>query len=330
MKNCIIFTLCALACMSCASLQKRMPAVKQAEQERNSFSEQLRYCNRSNAMLEIQNEALENELKGLRADTSAKSARIANLETQNAQYKTLNDNLGAQQTKVAAQGAAETKAALEDLQRIRESLFARQDSLELLQRSFAEKTEILNNLMREMGFKDSELSLKNRKIADMEALIARKDSANNALRAKIQRALMSFEGQGLTIEQRGGKIYVVLEESLLFKVGQSEVAANGQNALKQLAAVLDQNPEIHITIEGHTDNTGGSKRNWELSAERALAISQILLNNSKIEGKRIIVSGKGQYSPIATNDTLEGRAKNRRSEIILTPDLQEIFEIIQN
>lgn len=330
MKTPIIFTLCALACMSCASIQKRMPAVKQAEQERNSFSEQLRYCNRSNSMLEIQNAALENELKELRADTSAKSARIANLETQNAQYKTLNDNLSTQQTKLATQGAAETKAALEDLQRIRESLFARQDSLELLQRSFAEKTEILNNLMREMGFKDSELSLKNRKIADMEALIARKDSANNALRAKIQRALMSFEGKGLTIEQRGGKIYVVLEESLLFKVGQSEVAANGQNALKQLAAVLDQNPEIHITIEGHTDNTGGSKRNWELSAERALAISQILLNNSKIEGKRIIVSGKGQYSPVATNDTPEGRAKNRRSEIILTPDLQEIFEIIQH
>jgi len=330
MKKHIIFTLCALVLANCALAQKQLPAVKRAETSRDSLAALLGSCNKTKTSLEARNKKLEDELVGLRADTSAKNTRIANLETQNAQYKTLNDNLSAQQTKVAQHGAAETKAMLEDLQRIRESLFARQDSLELLQRSFIEKTEILNNLMREMGFKDSELSQKNRKIADMEALIARKDSANNALRAKIQRALTSFEGKGLTIEQRGGKIYVVLEESLLFKVGQSEVAANGQNALKQLAAVLDQNPEIHITIEGHTDNTGSSQRNWELSTQRALAISGILLNNSKIAGKRIIVSGKGQYSPIATNDTPEGRAKNRRSEIILTPDLQEIFEIIKN
>ncbi len=330
MKNYILFTFCAFVFASCASLQKQIPAVKQAEASRDSLALLFDNCTNAYTVLEVENKTLGNEIVALRADTAAKSTRIAELADLNTSYKQLNENLNAQQTKIAAQGAAETKAALEDLQRVRETLFARQDSLDVLQQSFAEKTKILEDLMREMGFKDSELSLKNSKIADMEALIARKDSANNALRAKIQRALMNFEGQGLTVEQRGGKIYVVLEESLLFKVGQSEVATNGQNALKQLATVLDQNPEIAITIEGHTDNTGGSKRNWDLSAERALAISQILLNNSKIDGKRITVSGKGQYSPIAANDTPQGRAKNRRSEIILTPDLQEIFEIIQD
>lgn len=330
MKKLLLCISCGILLASCAAIQKQMPMVKSAEQSRDSLAAELVTYKNMTAELEEQSASLESELVSLRAELQTKSNQIEQLSKQNEEYKRLNDNLSTQQTKMAEQTAAESKAMLEDLQRIRETLHARQDSLDVLQRSFAEKTQILENLMREMGFKDSELSLKNRKIADMEALIARQDSANNALRAKIQRALMSFEGQGLTIEQRGGKIYVVLEESLLFKVGQSAVAENGQNALKQLAAVLEQNPEINITIEGHTDNTGGSKRNWELSAERALAISQILLNNSKIEGKRIIVSGKGQYSPVATNDTPEGRAKNRRSEIILTPDLQEIFEIIQD
>jgi chemotaxis protein MotB len=321
---------CAALFASCAAIQKQMPMVKSLEKERDTLSEQLAYCTKANASIEVRNETLENELTSLRSDTAAKQAQNNMLSLQNAEYKRLNDNLTAQQTKLAAQAAAESKAMLEDLQRIRESLFARQDSLDILQANYAEKTKMLNDMMREMGFKNDEISLKNRKIADMEQMINRKDSLNTALRKKIQKALTSFEGKGLTIEQRGGKVYVVLEESLLFKVGQSAVGENGQNALKQLAAVLEQNPDIDITIEGHTDNTGGSKRNWELSTERALAISQILLNNSKIDGKRITVSGKGQYSPIATNNTAEGRAKNRRSEIILTPDLQEIFEIIQN
>jgi chemotaxis protein MotB len=330
MKQLIFCISCGILLASCAAIQKQMPMVKSAEQARDSLATELAVSKDIIGKLEEQNAALEKETVDLRAELLTKEKHITQLTAQNEEYKRLNDNLTTQQAKTAAQAAAESKAMLEDLQRVRETLYARQDSLDVLQRSFAEKTQILENLMREMGFKNEELSLKNRKIADMEQLIHRQDSANNALRQKIQRALMSFEGQGLTIEQRGGKIYVVLEESLLFKVGQSTVAENGQNALKQLAIVLAQNPDIDITIEGHTDNTGGSKRNWELSTERALAISQILLNNSKIEGARIIVSGKGQYSPIATNDTPEGRAKNRRSEIILTPDLQEIFEIIQD
>ena len=304
--------------------------VKKCEYTRDSLAAKLAFCNTMRTGLEEQNASLEVESVALRTEMTAMTNQMTQLKLQNEEYKRLNENLSAQQTKMAEQAAAESKAMLEDLQRIRETLYARQDSLDLLQQSFAEKTEILENLMSEMGFKNAELSLKNRKIADMEELINRKDSANNALRGKIQRALTSFDGKGLTIEQRGGKIYVVLEETLLFRTGQSEVAANGQSALKQLAAVLEQNPDIHITIEGHTDNTGGSRRNWELSTERALAISQILLDNSKIEGKRIIVSGKGQYWPIAPNNTPEGRAKNRRSEIILTPDLQEIFEIIRD
>lgn len=329
MKKLILSILCGALFASCASIQKQMPMVKNLEQIRDSLTLQLADCKNAKANLEEQSATLENEAVELRGELHQKTNQIAQINQQNEEYKRLNENLSAQQTKMAKQAAEESKAMLEDLQRVRETLFARQDSLDILHKSFVEKTQILENLMREMGFKNDELMQKNRKIADMEELIHRQDSANNALRNKIQRALMSFEGKGLTIEQRGGKIYVVLEESLLFKVGQSAVGENGQNALKQLATVLEQNPGIEITIEGHTDNSGGSKRNWELSAERALAISQILLNNSKIEGKRIIVSGKGQYSPIAPNDTAEGRAKNRRSEIILTPDLQEIFEIIQ-
>ena len=170
--------------------------------------------------------------------------------------------------------------------------------------------------------------VRTQQIAEMEEVLRKKDSATVALRSKIEKALNGFEGQGLNITHRDGKIYLVLDESLLFSVGKSDVAPKGQEVLKNLASVLAQNPDINIQIEGHTDNTGGTKINWELSTKRALAISQILLDNSNIDGKRITVSGRGQYCPIDNSNTAEGRAKNRRSEIILTPDLQELYDIL--
>ena len=162
----------------------------------------------------------------------------------------------------------------------------------------------------------------------MEEVLRKKDSTTLALRNKIEKALNGFEGDGLNIVQRDGKIYLVLDESLLFSVGKSDVAAKGQEVLKNLATILDQNPDINIEVEGHTDNTGGTKVNWELSTKRALAISQILLDNSNIDGKRITVSGRGQYCPVDEANTPEARAKNRRTEIILTPDLQELYDLL--
>lgn len=276
--------------------------------------------------------ALEEDLEGkvvaLRADSISKKRQIENLTSENAELKRLNENLTNKQSAMIKQQAEESKKTLAELQSAREKLQNREDELDSMQMSLEQERKSLDKIRQELGIKNDEILLKNKQIADMEEVLRKKDSTTLALHNKIEKALKGFEGQGLNIAQRDGKIYLVLDESLLFSVGKSDVAAKGQEVLKNLASVLAQNSDINIQIEGHTDNTGGAKVNWELSTKRALAISQILLDNSNIDGKRITVSGRGQYCPVDEANTPEARAKNRRSEIILTPDLQELYDIL--
>ena len=145
---------------------------------------------------------------------------------------------------------------------------------------------------------------------------------------------MGFEGQGLSVTRKNGKVYVSLEEKLLFKSGSTVVDPNGVRALKQLAVVLASNPEINIMIEGHTDDVpfrkGSAIRdNWDLSVLRATSIVRILLEDSNIDPVRITVAGRGEYLPVDPADTPEARTKNRRTEIILSPDFTEIFRILE-
>jgi chemotaxis protein MotB len=146
--------------------------------------------------------------------------------------------------------------------------------------------------------------------------------------------LLGFEGQGLTVTRRDGKVYVSLEEQLLFKTGSTVVDPNGVRALQQLAVVLANNPDISIMIEGHTDNVpfrqGSSiKDNWDLSVMRATSIVRILLGAANIEPTRITVAGRGEFLPVDPADTPEARRKNRRTEIILSPDLSELYRILE-
>jgi chemotaxis protein MotB len=162
----------------------------------------------------------------------------------------------------------------------------------------------------------------------------KKDSTVKELKAKVMDALTGYEGKGLTIAQKNGKIYVSLDESLLFASGSFTVDPKGVEAIKKLAKVLETNSDINVLIEGHTDNvpftsTGALKDNWDLSAMRATAIVKIITKNSTVDPKRLTAAGKSQYDPIGSNDTKEGRATNRRTEIILTPKLDELFQIIE-
>jgi len=146
--------------------------------------------------------------------------------------------------------------------------------------------------------------------------------------------LLGFEGKGLSIEIRNGKVYVSLEESLLFRSGSWEVNDRGISALQKLAEVLASNPDINVLIEGHTDNvpyrgSGQVKDNWDLSVMRATAIVKVITRNPGVHPSRLTAAGRSEYAPLATNSTSEGRAKNRRTEIILTPKLDELFQIIE-
>ena len=154
------------------------------------------------------------------------------------------------------------------------------------------------------------------------------------LKGKLNQALRGFYDQGLTVHEKNGKIYVSMEEKLLFQTGSYSVDPKGQEAIKKLSEVLANNKDINIMVEGHTDDVpltgkGQIKDNWDLSVMRATAVSRILLNDKAIDPKRITASGRSQYVPLDAAKTIDARKKNRRTEIILTPNLSEILQLIQ-
>ena len=182
---------------------------------------------------------------------------------------------------------------------------------------------------------EADMQERSQRIAELEALIASKDQAMRDLKNAISSALTAFEGKGLTVEQRNGKVYVSMENKLLFKSGSWAIGSEGRIAIEQLGSVLADNPEIAVLIEGHTDNdpfsSGGPiANNWDLSTKRATAIVQILSENASINPESLTAAGRGEYAPIASNDTTEGKAKNRRIEVVLTPKLDEISKLLNN
>ena len=180
-----------------------------------------------------------------------------------------------------------------------------------------------------------ELENRSKRVEELENLIAAKDAAMTNLKNAISRALTDFEGKGLTIEQRNGKVYVSMENKLLFNSGSWAVGTEGRKAVQQLGSVLGDNPDIAVLIEGHTDNvpyagSGQVKGNWDLSTKRATAIVEILRENASIKPDNLTAAGRGEFAPIGTNDTADGKAKNRRIEVILTPKLDEISRLLND
>ena len=182
---------------------------------------------------------------------------------------------------------------------------------------------------------EADMQERSQRIAELELLITSKDQAMRDLKNAISSALTAFEGKGLTVEQRNGKVYVSMENKLLFKSGSWAIGSEGRVAIEQLGSVLADNPEIAVLIEGHTDNdpfsSGGPiENNWDLSTKRATSIVQILSENARINPESLTAAGRGEYAPIASNDTKEGKAKNRRIEVVLTPKLDEISKLLNN
>ena len=182
---------------------------------------------------------------------------------------------------------------------------------------------------------EADMQERSQRIAELEALIASKDQAMRDLKDAISKALTDFEGKGLTVEQRDGKVYVSMENKLLFKSGSWAIGFEGRTAIEQLGTVLADNPDIAVLIEGHNDNdpfsSGGQiANNWDLSTKRATAIVQILSENTAINPETLTAAGRGEFAPIASNQTTVGKAKNRRIEVVLTPKLDEITKLLNN
>lgn len=180
----------------------------------------------------------------------------------------------------------------------------------------------------------AELDSSAKRLSELESLIATKDAGMKKLKETLTKSLKAFDGKGLTVHEKDGKVYVSMENKLLFQTGSWAVGDEGKKAVVAVAKVLGDNPDLSVLIEGHTDNdkfggaVGGVENNWDLSTKRATAIVNILTENKNVNKQNLTAAGRGEFAPIASNDSPEGKAKNRRIEIILTPKLDEISKML--
>lgn len=319
----------ALSTYSCVPARK----LEESEAKRKSCETDLATAKENASKFESQvNELtkkvadMERSIKGLQTDTNTygTTARIKtgqyndlvkNYEILNSLYKQLRSETENQNTKLVGQ-----------LGLTQEELFKKQDELK--------KKELeLNTLQASLDQLKAQLTQREQRVKELEDVLKQKDQALADLKKKVKDALLAFEGKGLTVTEKNGKIYVSMDETLLFATGSTKVQPKGEEALKKLATVLGQNPEINIMVEGHTDDqpmsgSGQIKDNWDLSVMRATSVTKILLAGSGVDAKRITAAGRGEFFPVDPAKTAEARAKNRRTEIILTPKLDELLKVL--
>jgi chemotaxis protein MotB len=229
----------------------------------------------------------------------------------------------------------ETRKVLSQLQITQKELQDKEDALKELERKLLLRKSNLDQMQVNLDNLNKELELRNARLIELEKILRSKDSIVLALKKKVTDALYGFEGKGLSIKVQNGKVYVSLEEKLMFKSGKYDVDPKGATALKQLIPVLEQNPDINILVEGHTDDVPFKGNavlldNWDLSTKRATTILRILVNGTKINPARVTAAGRSQYVPLDKTKTPDARQKNRRTEIILTPKLDELFKLLES
>lgn len=326
-----------LIIMACSLLFSCVPALKYEKLKSKQTT-----CKEENASLKSQVQALEEQnnelstsLDGLIKQKSTLEQELESLKKTHAQMKTNCDNINLtyqllldKNKELLAGNKSATQTLMEQLQKSQEDLQVQEDALRTLETSLFKKEAALNKL-------NIDLATREKRVNELEAMISRKDSLVNALKNKVKEALLGFENNGLTIEQKNGKVYVSLDESLLFTSGSYDVGLKGTTVLKKLAKVLEQNQEINILVEGHTDNVplsgkGDIRDNWDLSVKRATSVVKIITTNSNVNPKRLTAAGRGEYIPLDLSNTTEGRKKNRRIEIILTPKLDELFKLLES
>ena len=221
--------------------------------------------------------------------------------------------------------------ALEQVKQWEEKyVLLKENSEEKIQNSIAQN----NALLKEIALRKTELQSRSERVDQLEEMIQNQKQALSELKNRISNALLNFEGKGLTVEQRNGKVYVSMENKLLFKSGRWDIEPAGKQALSDLAKVLEENPDIAILIEGHADNVpfspkGQLESNWDLSTKRATAVVNILLENERILPQNLTAAGRSEFLPIGPNSSAEGRASNRRIEVVLSPSLDEITALLE-
>lgn len=308
------FIIILTGCVSSRKFNQLNGNYQESQKAVQLLKEQNQDLNSRNAELNAKFDKLQKDYQELDAKFKSVSDQLESEQKTNGELTSQNADLE-EQLKSLKSGSTKEISAL-------------MDKLDQSQSDLQNREEILKKAQ-------DELEQRSTRLKELETALQQKDEAVKQLRQKVMDALVGFNDKGLTVHEKNGKVYVSLEEKLLFKTGQWDVDPKGQQALSKLSEVLAQNPDINIMVEGHTDDvpmhgSGSVKDNWDLSVMRATAVTRILLNNKSIDPKRIIAAGRGEFFPIDEAKTPEARQKNRRTEIILTPRLDEIFKILEN
>jgi chemotaxis protein MotB len=271
-------------------------------------------------------ESLNLLVQRLRLDSTNLNNELVSIQKKYADLNTTYDLLSSKSSRYMAEKANETKELLNQLEKTQSELFAKEDELN-------KSTATLEEKERKLLSSQNELELRSLRVAELEAIINRKDSMVTALKQKISKALIGLEGDGLTIVQRNGKVYISLEEDLLFASGKYEVNQTGKQALDKLSEALSYQKDLEILVEGHTDSIplsgrGLVKDNWDLSVMRATSVVKRLTSNTNLDPTQLIAAGRSEFVPLLANTSSEGRSKNRRIEMILSPNLDDLFKLL--
>ena len=319
--NFVIIPILACSFAGCVSLKK----FKESELSNKRLTSQVRELNANQERLTREIGAQKDRISQLERSAARLRHDSASLGSENAGLKADLADLN----RLYADLMAQNKALLENTSREKEKL-----SLEInrKQNELNQKTRELRAKEEELMAKELALRSKSARVEELENMIRRQDSMVQALKTGITNALIGFKGDELSIELRNGKVYVSLADQLLFASGSIKVSPKGEDALRKLAGALVSHPDIEVLIEGHTDNvpiqTDRMKDNWDLSVLRATSIVRILTGGG-VRPEQILAAGKGEHQPVSANESEDGRRLNRRTEIILSPDLQALFNLLE-
>lgn len=324
----IALALASMALTSCVTLGKYEDLesrYNQVTKDRNLAKRELKEIKDENAELQRQNQALTVDVQDL---TNAKNANDQTIADLRRQLENARQNYDTTMENYMQQLSGKNR----DLDKANKLLNARTKELNDKERAFNDREQELLAQQRELEARQAELEANE---AAAKAALAAKEQEVENIRNAVTNALVGFTNKGLQVETKDGKVYVSMESKLMFASASWEVSKEGVQAVKELAKVLEDNPDLDILVEGHTDNDAYNGRtdikdNWDLSVMRATAIVKLLLQNGpKISPSRIEACGHGEFAPKVENSSAANKAQNRRTEIILTPKLSDVLNIVK-
>ncbi len=280
-----------------------------------------------NARMETEQNDLKNDLRSCYKENEELRATNINLNRSFQENLARLNAIEESNSNALATSSYDNLALKEEIAKKDEELDAKDREIASLNREIADLEQLIRRMENNYGETANSLSEKERRIQELEASIADNEATMNALKGSIEDALTGVSAKDLTVTRKNGKLYLSLSQDLLFRSGSDVIDWKGKKALKQVAAALIEHPDMDITVEGHTDSKGSPAKNWDLSVKRATSVIKVLASYG-VEPERMTASGRALYAPLTSNATADGRAKNRRTEIILSPNLDDLYKLI--